>query len=139
MQPKLPPGKKLYEVTNTETEQRFIAIAKDEDEAIQQSGWQVNQCAVVEVEVKHHPGHHYDPKYYVRVTIRVCPFQFCSCTLDYTEDCPYHPTSPTFNEWMTEAIQAHKCKHQGEEINDKQWRERAILRPLEKVIASAKP
>ncbi len=80
--------KKLYEVTNRDTGEKFYAISDNTQDACQQANWLIDNCFVILQKPQRKAGKDGHSDLLVKIPCQVCSFQYGECLSPAEAECP---------------------------------------------------
>ena len=112
----------IYHITNATTGEKVLEAAHSPQEACQQAGWSVHDCYVVSARPQRRPGHYRDNQLYIKLTCKVCPYQYGECLRKDDQTCPCQSNTPDLKEWYTQVSKAHLCDFVGKHLMSQDYR-----------------
>ncbi|MBA7577866.1 hypothetical protein ES708_19721 [subsurface metagenome] len=108
---------KIYEVHNRDTGQKQFSVATNAQGACNLIGWQIGDCFVSEVKPQRKARGDNHSALMVKIPCQVCPFQYAECRKPYRKKCPAQPNAPELQDWLKQALEAHRCDYSGQELS----------------------
>lgn len=115
---------KAYNVTHREELGTRTVQASSPEEACKLLGYLVNDCLTEEARLYDRYLKGEGSQIMVKLSTRVCPFQYAVCQLRDDTECPNRPDAPDATGWIKQATRSHLCEHVGPEITRKEWQGR---------------